>query len=170
LELDAGGSMSKVSITFIAPLVRELDVDGTEVVVRTADMDQILQLLAFTAPLHDELAAAPGAAIAAINGAELADADKLALVSWLWGVLARHSQAVKSIVAVCTRQPEAFVGALLPDRLLALLLLSVEVNADFFTRMLQPLRDLAQGLALPGGTGAADPQSATSTGPAPSSS
>lgn len=163
--------MSRVTISFTEQLVRELDVDGTDVVVKTADVGQILQLIAHTEPLHTELAAAPAALVVAFEvGFELLDdAEKISLTSWLWGVVARHTKAVRSIVAVCACQPEEFVNKLLPDRLIALLLLSLEVNFDFFTQMLQQLRALAQSLVLPGIAAPAQP-AAPSTGLQPSSS
>lgn len=163
-------TVTRVSISFIQPLVRELDVDGQLVIVRTADMDQILALVGHTEPLQAELASAPAAVFEAINGFELLGAEKAQLMGWLLGLVARHREAVKAIVAICTRQEPSYIGALLPDRFMALLLLSVEVNADFFSRMLPQLAGLADQLQLPGrapqAAAAAAAAAATATAPA----
>lgn len=172
-------SAAKVSITFVQALVREVDVDGTLVVVRTADMDQILAMVGHTEPLQGELAQAPASVIDAISGYELDDAEKAAVVTWLLGLVARHRDAIKAIVSIAVVQPPEFVGKLLPDRFLALLLLSLEVNADFFSQALKPLAAMAAALQIPGlGAAAATPGPAElagtaappSTGQPPSSS
>jgi len=166
--------MSRVELTFIDAAVREIVVDGIEIVVATADMDQILALVSHTEFLQGELAAAPGAVRDVIQGYELDAMEKAAAVTWLLGLISRHREAVKAIVAICTKQDLAWVGKLLPDRFVALLLLALEVNADFFSRMLGPLQTLFASLELPGvgpmAAPAAAPAAAASTGPAPSNS
>lgn len=169
--------MSKVVISFIDGVSREIDIDGVEFAVATADMDQILAMLGYVGPLQKELAAAPKCVIEAINGFPLADDEKLSVTLWAMTLIGTHRDAVRQIVAIGTRQPIEVIGKLLPDRMLALLLMLLEVNADFFSRMLPNLLGLAARTALASGVaGLRPPAAATaaassdSTGLQPSSS
>jgi hypothetical protein len=65
----------------------------------------------------------------------------------LVALMGEHGEAIAEAVAVAVRQPQDWVDNLLPDRLVAMALAVVEVNADFFTRLLSQAQSQAPRLA-----------------------
>lgn len=156
--------MERVTFEFIQPRQVGLAVDGVEVVISPITVDKLPQLTAQAQPLIDELLLAPPEVQAMLlSGTVDGEEQRANFAAWLADVVTRHGDRVMQVVAICAEQPVEWVRKLLPDRLIVLLLLSIEVNADFFAQMLPALKGLAGSLKLPR-------LQAASTGLTPSSS
>lgn len=123
------------AIDFVEAPSSVITVDGVEVTVSPLRVKQLPELVRHIEPLLGLLIYDAGA---------LDTARMIAL-------LGDHGEAIIAATAICTGQPKTWVEELLPDRLVVLALLAVEVNANFFTEVLPMLRcvmpELAPGLA-----------------------
>lgn len=118
-------------LDFIAPLERKLTIDGVELTITPLVVEEIAPVIRATSPFISTL----------LYGVESLDVARLV------ELLGEHGDAVIEAVAICARREKRWVGKLLLDRLTALALVCVEVNADFFSRALTAAKAQAPKLA-----------------------
>jgi hypothetical protein len=118
-------------IDFIEPTSIELVVDGVRLVISPLLVKELPRVIRALDALIGTLI---------YEGAGL-DAPRLV------ALLGEHGEAITEAVGVATRQPKDWVEGLLPDRLVAMALAVVEVNSDFFTRLLSQAQSQAPKLA-----------------------
>lgn len=116
---------------FVTPASKVLTVDGTSVTFTPLTMGEIPPVVRLVEPFLAEL----------IYGADLMDAPRLV------ATLGQHGEAVIQAVALAARQPLDWTQKRLPDRVCAMALCAIEVNADFFSRALPMLEKLLPALA-----------------------
>lgn len=125
---------------------------------------QALRVLGTISSLVGELSSAPPAVLMAFAaGGTGTDQDRMLIGAWAIDLLDRRADDVLKVVSVATGLERAQLDDLLPDRLIAIVLAVVEVNADFFSRCAPLLKVLAARDGLPW-------NAARSSGPTPSSS
>ena len=161
--------MDRVQTDFIAPLHWSATIDSVEVTISPLRVRQIPAAIGFVTPLIDEIVLAPPEVLAVIESGKV-DADQAGdVMAWLADLVRRHAENVFGIVALATGQTTDWVGDLYMDRLVAVLMGTIEVNADFFVRMLpgakQHLVDIKARVAH-----ALTQTDSSSTGRTPSSS
>lgn len=153
-------------IQFVAPLQFSLPIPGVgSVEIGPLRVGQALRVLGTISSLVGELSSAPPAVLAAFQpGAMGTDQDRMLIGAWAIDLLDRRADDVLKIVSVATGLERAQLDELLPDRLIAIVLAVIEVNADFFSRCAPLLKTLAARDGLP--WNAATP----SSGPTPANS
>lgn len=119
------------ALAFLAPVERSLTVDGVSLVITPLVMKEVPQVIRAIDPLLVTLL---------VEG-ETLDAPRMV------SLLGTHGDAIIQAVAICVRRDVEWVGNLLPDRVVALALASVEVNADFFSRALMAAKAQAPKIA-----------------------
>lgn len=157
-------------IQFVAPLHIVLPISVSEDLsagsldIEPLRVGQALRVLGTISSLVGELSSAPPAVLAAFQaGAMGADQDRMLIGAWAIDLLDRRADDVLKIVSVATGLERAQLDDLLPDRMIAIVLAVIEVNADFFSRCAPLLKVLAARDGLPW-------NAAQSSGPTPSSS
>lgn len=116
---------------FVAPVSKVLTVDGTSVTFTPLTMGEIPPVVRLVEPFLAEL----------IYGADLMDAPKMV------AMMGQHGEAVIQAVALAARQPLDWTEKRLPDRVCAMAMCAIEVNADFFSKALPMLEKLLPALA-----------------------
>ena len=128
--------MQRPSIEHVAPLMIVTPVDGVEVTVKPITVGQYPALFEQIAPLLQSTTQAPAGLFERL-AARQADGED---VQWLVGLVLDHSDEVMVAIALAIGQSRDWVSALLPDRFLDLVIVVLEVNADFFMRAQPVLR------------------------------
>lgn len=118
-------------LDFVQPVTRQLTVDGEVLEITPLIVSEIPRALRAVDPLLSTLLY------------EFDTLDPARLLS----LLGTHGDVIIEVVAICARKPVEWVGKLLPDRLVALALVSFEVNGDFFSRALTAVKAQAPKLA-----------------------
>lgn len=139
-----------LTLEWVQPIARSLEVDGKTVTIEPLRVGQLPLVARLAEPLMAELVSAPRAALDAALAGTATESEGAALLGWLVGVIGKHGAAVVQLVAAAAKEDASWVGNLYADRLAALLLVTVEVNADFFSRLLPGLKGLAGELKWPG--------------------
>ncbi|MBX3589084.1 MAG: hypothetical protein KF796_20835 [Ramlibacter sp.] len=118
-------------LEFVSPAERPMTVEGVQLLITPLLVKELPRVIRAVDPLLSTLL---------IEGDTL-DAQRLV------SLMGSHGEAIIEAVAICVRRPPEWVGNLLPDRLVALALASLEVNADFFSRALTAAKAQAPKLA-----------------------
>ncbi|WP_310463255.1 hypothetical protein, partial [Sphaerotilus sp.] len=149
-------------IQFVAPLNIVLPIaPGEELGAGTLTISplrvgQALRLLGTISSLIGELSSAPPAVLMAFAAGGMGtDQDRMLIGAWAIDLLARRGDDVLQIVSVATGWSRAELEGLLPDRLIAIVLAVIEVNADFFSRSAPLIKVLGARDGLPWNTAAA---------------
>lgn len=163
--------MTNLDIQFVTPLHIVLpisvsdDLSKGSLDIEPMRVGQVLRVLGTVNSLFGELSSAPPAVLAAFAAGGMGTQQERMLIgAWAVDLLDRRSDDVLKIVSVATDMQRAALEAMLPDRLIAIVLAIIEVNADFFSRCAPLLKTLAARDGLP--WNAATP----SSGPTPSNS
>lgn len=123
--------MSGQDIDFLEVAPRTLVIDGRSVTVAPIQVRNLPALVRTVEPLLAQI----------IYTGDSMDPVQLA------GMIGLHGDAVIEAVALCTGEPVDFIGSLQVDRMIALTMLVVEVNGDFFTRAAQAAKAQAKNIA-----------------------
>lgn len=157
-------------IQFVAPLHIVLPISVSEDLsagsldIEPMRVGQVLRVLGTVNSMIGELSSAPPAVLAAFAAGDMGtNQDRMLIGAWAIDLLSRRSDDVLQIVTVATGWTRGALDELLPDRLVAIVLAIIEVNADFFSRCAPLLKVLAARDGLPW-------NAAQSSGPTPSSS
>jgi hypothetical protein len=111
---------------------------------------QALKVLGTVSSMVSELSSAPPAVLAAFAAGGMGtDQDRMLIGAWAINLLDRRADDVLQIVGVATGLMRSQLNDLLPDRLIAIVLAVIEVNADFFSRCAPLLKVLAARDGLP---------------------
>lgn len=170
----------EMGVQFVAPrriaVDVQVDVDGDPDIPLRARVDigplrvgQIVALLGTINSLVSEVSSAPPAVLLAFMSAGQPGrtlADDMAVVAWLMDLLQRRANDMLRIVEVSADMDRRTIDGLLPDRLVALMIAILEVNADFFGQCAPLLRQLAARPGPPWNQG----EVTATGGPTPSSS
>jgi hypothetical protein len=140
---------ARVHLEFIVPRRELVVIDGRELTIEPLRVGELPRLIAIVEPLMDGVLALP-------------DETDVAL---LLDLVTRQGDRVLDALAIAARVEREWVAALHADRLVALLGLVVEVNADFFRRAMPGMASVGARLRS-----AVTPAAPTSPGPTPSSS
>jgi len=154
--------MPRPSIEHVAPLMIVTPVDGVEVTIKPITVGQYPALFEHVAPLLQTATQGPAGLFERLAARQASAED----MQWVVGLVVTHSDELMAAIALAIGQPREWVSALLPDRFLDLVILVLEVNADFFIRA-QPVMRLLWArakAALPQA-----PAAAPASGPTPSS-
>ena len=142
--------MSQVAIDWVQPIARTINIDGQQVEILPLRVGQLPLALRLVKPLLADLSAVPTGALDAIMAGTAGPVEQGEVLVWLVNAVATNGAAVIDLVALACKLDATVVGNLYADRLAALALLVVEVNADFFGRVAPALKGLAAGIKLPG--------------------
>lgn len=163
--------MTNLDIQFVTPqhIVLPIsvidDLSKGSLDIEPMRVGQVLRVLGTVNSLFGELSSAPPAVLAAFAAGGMGTQQERMLIgAWTVDLLSRRSDDVLQIVTVATGWTRGALDELLPDRLVAIVLAIIEVNADFFSRCAPLLKTLAARDGLP--WNAATP----SSGPTPSNS
>lgn len=147
-------------LAFAAPSALPFQDGELRLQVAPADMGQILAMTKALRPVAGELMALPRDMVQRLLDQAPTPED----MAWLFELLVDRGPIAVELVAIATRQPQACVLALLPDRFAHLFVLVYEVNVDFFGRAARMLQ--AAGARLVRATAEAEAR----LGPKPSTS
>lgn len=130
--------MTRSNIEFVVPMsIGGLQIDDQDAVeVGPLRVQQALTLLPTINLLIGEVANMPPNVmlLMMLPGEDLLQHQRIELAAWAVDLLTRRSDEVMRLVEVATGVTTQRLGALLPDRLIALMLAVIEVNVDFFVR------------------------------------
>lgn len=161
-----------MDIEFLAPMhvvlpFHPVDEQGS-LDISPMKVGQIVLVLGRINSLIGELQSAPPQVIVAFAspGNARSMGDDMIILAWLVDLLHRRADDVLSVAAVATGLTVEQMQAMLPDRMVAVVLAAIEVNADFFVRSAPMIRGLIGRPRMPWN---ARPPEATG-GPTPASS
>ncbi len=148
----------------VLPISVSDDLSAGSLDIEPMRVGQVLRVLGTVNSMIGELSSAPPAVLSAFAAGGMGtDQDRMLIGAWAIDLLDRRADDVLKIVSVATGLDRAQLDDLLPDRLIAIVLAVIEVNADFFSRCAPLLKVLAARDGLPWNT-------VRSSGPTPSSS
>jgi hypothetical protein len=128
--------MQRPSIEHVAPLMIVTPVDGVEVTIKPITVGQYPALFQHVVPLLQTATQGPAGLFERLAARQASAED----MQWVVGLVVAHSDELMATMALAIGQPREWVSGLLPDRFLDLVILVLEVNADFFMRARPVLR------------------------------
>ena len=126
-------------LQFIKPLEITLPVDGVQVTISPLKLAELPTFLELAMPVF---AALPGADADFFHRLSLNQLTEAELARLITAITVSGNDMIE-LLAFCTRQPADWTGALLIDRAAELLTVCLQVNADFFRRVVPNLKALA---------------------------
>lgn len=146
---------------FIAPLRIECEIEGVAIVFTPLTVGETLRLLPVAERCMGALVSLPDELLDRLETNTLTPPDMAVLGS----MLAEHGPQLVQALAIASRQPVAWINALLFDRLVELLVLVIQVNKDFFVRAMPGIQARVATLAQAQRSPSAGPSASSSSSP-----
>lgn len=126
-------------LEFIKPLEITMPVDGVQVTISPLRLAELPTFLELAMPVFAALPGANADFFHRLAENKLTEAELSQLIT----AITVSGNDMIALLAFCTRQPADWTGALLIDRAAELLTVCLQVNSDFFRRVVPNIKALA---------------------------